>query len=215
MSGIIFSPVFTRRFSALCRISRAKRERQRLAVRHTPYFQRIGRGAFLGFRRGPDTWSTRFGTREGKQAHKFLGGPLEFDEAKRQAKTRLAQLTGSSVRRIKRATMREALEAYLADLRREGRFDTAREAEGRFKTVILADSVADLDLEEVRLDRAEDRFSLSAISPNTYRTTGKPTGPLLRCERRRPNRARRDAQARRMAERWLREGEAARRHRCR
>ena len=28
-----------------------KRERERLAVRHTPYFQRIGRGAFLGFRR--------------------------------------------------------------------------------------------------------------------------------------------------------------------
>jgi integrase len=125
-----------------------KRERERLAIRHTPYFQRIGRGAFLGFRRGPDTWSARYRTREGKQSHKFLGGPLEFDEAKRQAEAWLAQLAGSAVRSIKRATVREALEAYLADLRREGRHDTAREAEGRFKTVILADSVADLQLEE-------------------------------------------------------------------
>jgi len=51
-----------------------KRERERLAIRHIPYFQRIGRDAFLGFRRGPDTWSARLRTRDGKQAHKFLGG---------------------------------------------------------------------------------------------------------------------------------------------
>ena len=47
-----------------------------------------------------------------------MGGPLEFDEAKRQAEAWLAQLAGSAVRSIKRATVREALEAYLADLRR-------------------------------------------------------------------------------------------------
>jgi hypothetical protein len=103
-----------------------KRERERLAIRHTPYFERIGRGAFLGFRRGPDTWSARYRTRDGKQIHKFLGGALEFDEAKRQAEAWLAQLAGSAVRSIKRATVREALEAYLTDLRRERRFDTAR-----------------------------------------------------------------------------------------
>ena len=138
-----------------------KRERERLAVRHTPYFQRIGRGAFLGFRRGPDTWSARFRSRDGKQTHKFLGGPLEFDEAKRQAETWLAQLAGSAVRSVKRSTVREALEAYLADLRRHGRLDTAREAEGRFKTVIYEDIVADLELEAVIRDdflEWRDRF---------------------------------------------------------
>ena len=41
---------------------------------------------------------------------------------------------------------------YLADLRRDGRHDTAREADGRFETVILADPVADLNLEEVARD---------------------------------------------------------------
>src|SRR5579862_82620 len=107
-----------------------KRERERLAPRHTPYFQRIGRGAFLGFRRGPETWSARYRDRDGKQTHKFLGGPLEFDEAKRQAENWLAQLAGSAVRSLKRSTVRVALEAYLTDLRRHGRAETAHEAQG-------------------------------------------------------------------------------------
>ena len=64
----------------------------------------------MGFRRGPDTWSARYRSRDGKQTHKFLGGSLEFDEAKRQAEAWLAQLAGSAVRSIKRATVREALE---------------------------------------------------------------------------------------------------------
>ena len=72
-----------------------KRERERLAIRHTPYFQRIGRGAFLGFRRGPDTWSARFRTRDGKQIHKFLGGPPGLDEAERQAEAWLAQASAA------------------------------------------------------------------------------------------------------------------------
>ena len=102
-----------------------KRERERLAVRHTPYFQRSGWGAFVGFRRRPDTWPARFRTRDAKQSHKFLGGHLEFDEAKRQAETWLAQLAGCEVRSVKRSTVHEALEAPLADLRRHGRPDTA------------------------------------------------------------------------------------------
>jgi hypothetical protein len=43
---------------------------------------------------------------------------------------------------------------YLADLRRDGRHDTAREAEGRFETVILADPVADVNLEEASQRRS-------------------------------------------------------------
>jgi integrase len=129
-----------------------KRERERLPRRVTPYYQRIGKGAFLGFRRGPDTWIARFRGRDGKQQHKSLGASLEFDEAKRQAETWLAQLVGSAVRSVKRATVRVALEAYLTDLRRHGRGETAKEAEGRFQTVIDEDPIADLDLESVTRD---------------------------------------------------------------
>lgn len=129
-----------------------KRERDRLAARHTPYYQRIGRGAFIGFRRGPDTWIARYRGRDGKQQYKFLGEAIEFDEAKRQAETWLAQLVGSAVRSVKRSTVRVALEAYLTDLRRHGRAETANEAEGRFQTVIYGDPIADLDLESVTRD---------------------------------------------------------------
>jgi hypothetical protein len=44
------------------------------------------------------------------------------------------------------------LEAYLAHLRRHGRLDTAREAEGCFKTVVYEDTVANLELEAVTRD---------------------------------------------------------------
>lgn len=71
----------------------------------------FGQGAFLGFRRGPDTWSARHWIRDGKQTQ-VPGRPLEFDEAKRQAEVWLAQLAGSAVRSIKTGTPREVLEAY-------------------------------------------------------------------------------------------------------
>jgi hypothetical protein len=64
----------------------------------------------------------------------------------------LAQLAGSAVRNIKRATVGEALEAYLAGLRRDGRPDTARAVEGKFRTVVYEHAVADLDLETVTRD---------------------------------------------------------------
>jgi hypothetical protein len=82
----------------------------------------------LGFRRGPDTWVVRFRDRDGKHQYKSLGDSLEFDEAKRRAESWLAQLAGSAVRKVKRSTVRGAVEAYIADLRRHGRLDTARGA---------------------------------------------------------------------------------------
>ena len=133
-----------------------RRTRERLAERHSPYFQRIGKGAFLGFRRGPETWCARFRARDGKQIYKFLGGPLEFDDAKEAAEEWVAKLAGSSVRSFTRSTVRAALEAYLTDLRHHGRDETAGEAEGRFKTVVFGDSFADLQLESVTRDDVQE-----------------------------------------------------------
>jgi hypothetical protein len=44
------------------------------------------------------------------------------------------------------------VKAYLEDLHRHGRWDTAREAGGRFETVRYEDMLADLDLETVTRD---------------------------------------------------------------
>jgi integrase len=129
-----------------------KRARERLAARREPYWQRLAEGAYLGFRRGPDTWLARYRGRDGKQQYQPLKDAGDFDQAKQLAEYWLAQLTGTAVRVVRRDTVRAALETYLADLRRQGRTDAASEAEGRFKRVVWADPIADLDLEDATVD---------------------------------------------------------------
>lgn len=116
-----------------------KRVRSTLASRRDPYWQRLAAGAYLGFRRGPDTWHARFRGRDKKQQYQPLGEALEYDEAKRRAEEWLAQLTGSPVRAIKRGTVLAALYSYLNDLRRHDRADAATKAEGQFKTALRFD----------------------------------------------------------------------------
>jgi integrase len=133
-----------------------KRERDRLAPRKEPYWQRLGKGAYLGVYRSPGTgnesWHARFRTRDGKQLKNPLGEALEFDDAKKKAEEWLSQLAGSPVRTVKRGTVRAALEAYLADLRRHGRADAATEAEARFKLTVWGDDVETLNLESATRD---------------------------------------------------------------
>ena len=129
-----------------------KRDRERLKVRHDPYWQRLGKGAALGFRRGAETWLARFRGRDGRQQFQALGEALEYDEAKRRAEEWMGQLGRAAVRSVKRATVREALEAYLTDLRRHGRADAARDAEWRFKSTVSEDAIADAPLESVTRD---------------------------------------------------------------
>ncbi|HEY2809667.1 MAG TPA: hypothetical protein VGI91_12815 [Steroidobacteraceae bacterium] len=116
-----------------------KRDRDQLGPRREPYWQRLGPGAYLGFRRGPDTWVARFRGRDDKQQYNSLGEALEFDEAKQRAEDWLAQFAHTAVRVTKRDTVEAALQSYLADLKRHGRADAARSAEGRFKTALSFD----------------------------------------------------------------------------
>lgn len=116
-----------------------KRFRTTLPPRRDPYWQRLAAGAYLGFRRGPDTWHARFRGRDDKQQYQPLGEALEYDEAKRRAEEWLAQLTGSPVRAIKRGTVIAALDTYLNDLRRHDRAEAATKAEGQFKTALRFD----------------------------------------------------------------------------
>lgn len=129
-----------------------KRDRERLKPRREPYWQRLAEGTYLGFRCGPDTWVARFRGRDGKQQYKAIGEALEYDDAKRAAEAWLAQLAGAAVRRPRRGTVREALEAYLADLRRRGRELAAADAEVRFKRTVYEATLGGLVLERVTRD---------------------------------------------------------------
>jgi integrase len=137
-----------------------KRDRDQLAPRREPYWQRLGAGAYLGFRRGPDTWVVRFRGRDEKQQYASLGDGLDFNDAKQLAEKWIAQYGNSAVRTIKRDTVRAALETYLADLRRHDRAEAAKKAEGCFKTALgfdrkdktYKDALAEIPLEEATLD---------------------------------------------------------------
>lgn len=146
----------------MCRMADLSRKRSRAALRprRDPYWQRLAAGAYLGFRRGPDTWHARFRGRDKKQQYQPLGEALEYDDAKRRAEEWLAQLTGSPVRAIKRGTLAAALVSYVNDLRRHDRADAATKAEGQFKTALrfdpkserYTDPLAALQLENVTND---------------------------------------------------------------
>ncbi len=129
-----------------------KRERERLDIRREPYWQRLAEGAYLGFRRGPDTWIARYRGRDGKQHYNSVGEHVEFDDAKREAEEWLSQIAGASVRTVTRATIKAALNAYLTDLRRHGRAKAAKAAEGMFATAINKDALAAKALETATRD---------------------------------------------------------------
>lgn len=133
-----------------------KRERERLSVRREPYWQRLAEGAYLGFRRGPDTWIARYRGRDGKQQYNSVGEHAEFDDARREAEEWLTQIAGTSMRSVKRASVKAALNAYLADLRRHGRASAAKSAESMFDTVINEDALADKALEAATRDDFEE-----------------------------------------------------------
>jgi integrase len=111
-----------------------KRDRDSLPARREPYWQRLGRGAFLGFRRGPDTWLVRLRGRDRKQQYVSLGDGLDFNDAKKAAEEWLAQCSTTPARAVRRASVAAALETYLNDLKRHDRADAAKTAEGRFRT---------------------------------------------------------------------------------
>jgi len=137
-----------------------KRDRDRLAVRREPYWQRLRSGAYLGYRRGPDTWLVRFYGRDSKQQYAALGEALDFDDAKKRAEDWLSRVSGSPTRQVKREAVGAALETYLADLRRHGRADAAERAAGHFRTAFgydqkthrYRDVLAELKLEDATQD---------------------------------------------------------------
>lgn len=137
-----------------------KGSRTKLAARREPYWLRLAKGAYVGFRRGPDTWIARYRA-GGKQHYQSLNA-TEYDDAKREAEVWFRQM-GSGITR--RGTVREALGAYLDWLRDQGRqFKTS---EDRFKLIIYRHPLADKPLHEVtRQDFRAWRKTLQAGRKN-------------------------------------------------
>lgn len=129
-----------------------KRTRERLKIRAEPYWQRLAKGAYLGFRRGPDTWIARHRGWDGKQRYQALSDAVEYDEAKRTAEEWLRQLGNTAVRSARRTSVRDALETYLTWLRDQGREETAKTCEQRFRAIVWLDPLADIPLPSLTRD---------------------------------------------------------------
>lgn len=134
------------------------RARKRLRVRRDPYYHRLAEGAYLGFRRGPDTWTARYRGPDGEQNYTALKEVPsgDYDAAVKAAMSWFAQLGGTAVRSPQRGTVGAALEAYLVDLERHGRTDAARTARSQFRTAVLDDPLAGRPLEACTRDDFEE-----------------------------------------------------------
>jgi integrase len=139
----------------------AKTIRERLAVQREPHWQRLEAGAYLGFRRGPDTWIARYRGKDGKQLYHALDIPEDldakeaFNAAKRAAEAWFKQL-GAAVRTVHRGTVREALETYAAWLREHGREEAAKHSESRFKSIVWNDPLAIVPLAKLTREDMRD-----------------------------------------------------------
>ena len=138
-----------------------KKARRELSKRKEPYWQKLGKGEYLGFRRGPDTWHARYRNRAGQQNFEPLGGSPEYDEARRRAQDFFVAQGSIATRNAVRGTVRNALETYIKLLRQQGREATADNAEDRCLLIVWSDPLADIKLEEMtREDMREWRERL-------------------------------------------------------
>ncbi|MEP7246938.1 MAG: site-specific integrase [Gammaproteobacteria bacterium] len=156
-----------------------KGDRKELAIRREPHWHKLDLRAYLGFRRGPDTWIARFRERSGKQAYNALNVSSTcrdpFVEAKRLATEWFAQMDGASST-AKRGTVRDAIDAYLTSLQRLGRTDASTTARARFKVIVPApDPLGALRLEDAKREDFEawrDRLLPGRIVRSVNRYTG-------------------------------------------
>ena len=141
-----------------------KRDRDRLAKDPNPYWQRLAQGQYLGWRSTSGSWVARFGEPspgksttgkaryvKGKQHYCVLEGigRDDYDAAHKAAQDWLARMGAGGGVAVKRGTVMDALNEYIADLREQGRDDTADEAESRFKTTVGGDALASVPLESL------------------------------------------------------------------
>jgi len=129
-----------------------KSRRLDLSPRREPYWQQLGKGAYLGFRRGPDTWIARFRDRAGAQNYHALPVPMashdEFQDAKQLAQVWFDQMGGALVAAARRSTVREALAAYIENLKRHGRNEAAKTYGAMFRLTVESDPIAVIRLED-------------------------------------------------------------------
>lgn len=142
------------------------KDREGLKPKREPYWERMDKGAYLGFRKmakdSEGSWVARWREEpSGKQKYRALGDFLampayaRYDKARAEAHTLFKHLgKGGSA---ESCTVRMACERYLRRLRDEGKDSAAHDAEARFHRWIYSDeNLAARELTKLHKAELED-----------------------------------------------------------
>lgn len=147
--------------------------RSKLKPRREPYWQRIKRGLYVGYRKmspdTPGTWVARARLPNGKQSYKPLG-PLEDVPAHERFDTALDAATSWTIdagvaqqtREVR--TVGQACEAYVEHLRESKGENVASDAEARYRRWVRPHRIWTLELAAITRDDCREfrRFLTSA-----------------------------------------------------
>lgn len=130
-----------------------KTKRAKLAPRREPYWSKVDRGLYLGFRRmesGAETWVARYRV-DDAQKYQALGhvADMEHDAASEAARD-FKNLCDAGVTRTDIETVADACRDYVAALRKEGRESAATDAAGRFERIVYRDRIGKIALRRLR-----------------------------------------------------------------
>ncbi len=111
-------------------------KRRKLISRREPYWHKLGKGRYLGFRKTPksETWIARVRNDEDKQKYRSLGSGRDFDEA-----SKLAQKWFESVERVDDVhyTIKACVDDYVAHLKVENGLESAVSTKQRLEKHLI------------------------------------------------------------------------------
>jgi integrase len=100
----------------------------------------------------------------------------DYDQALKAAQAWLSQMSAAGGSSVKRGTVLDALNAYVAERKAQGRVAMAKEAEGRFKTTVKGDPLASVPLESLTKETFRQwrkRLAKGSRTPRTPRSVNR------------------------------------------
>lgn len=134
----------------------SKTARAKLIPRREPYWEKLRKGVYCGFRKlesGAGTWIGRYRNDEGRQVFNSFGEFDEFDDAKRAVEQWATGLDGGV--RHASTTVAEACRAYVENRRKVKGAACAYDAGGRFKRLVYDGKLGSIELSKLRVSDVE------------------------------------------------------------
>lgn len=134
---------------------KSKSGRSALSARREPYWARLEKGGFIGYRKpeaGEGTWIARWRDDDGKQHYHSFGTVESYDEACRRAQQLFAELRqGIDGRSV---TVEDACREYVK-AKRLTKKAAADDAEGRFDRLVYGKEIGRIALSKLRPKHVE------------------------------------------------------------